>query len=217
MVLFLFICKVKFSLFARAERWKKHTSFTFLFWWHFKSLHQICLTVGCNQRAQGSLYLFPQPCCLASCLSGSSTPAGQTDDDDDSHQGCSSLPPVHPTGGARGAGAENGEQREGSEWRYWQRERERLVGDNEGTPVSTCYQGLPGYVGLQRGLKDTANPSVNVLSDILINQTKSVNLMVALQGTSRDHQRKENSSSYDWETMGKMSPGRNAITIFTLL
>lgn len=51
---------------------------------------------------------------LARCLSGSSTPVRQTDDDDDSHRGCSSLPPVRPTAGARRPGAENGEQRERS-------------------------------------------------------------------------------------------------------
>ncbi|KAF0045094.1 hypothetical protein F2P81_001623 [Scophthalmus maximus] len=49
---------------------------------------------------------------LARCLAGSKHAVGQTsDDDDDSHQGCSSLPPVHSTVRARGAGAENGEQR----------------------------------------------------------------------------------------------------------
>lgn len=104
---------------------------------------------------------------LAHCLSGSSTPVGQTDDDDDSHQGCSSLPPVHPTVGARGAGAQNGEQRERSERRGGtDRGSERLVDTN-----STLYRIsrlTRVMLGKYQGQEDTANPGVDVLSDILI-------------------------------------------------
>lgn len=83
-----------------------------------KVLHVICLALEFEQRGTGHFAFVSTALLsgsLACCLPGSSLLFGQTDNDDDSHQGCSSLQPVHPTVRARGAGAENREQRGSSE------------------------------------------------------------------------------------------------------
>lgn len=106
-------------------KWWKHTLFTFYF---FGDISKVCIKFAWQLDGMGwggstGLFVFVSTALLsgslARCLPGSSTPVWQTDDDDDSHRGCSSLPPVHPTVAVRGAGAENGEQRERSEKRDW--------------------------------------------------------------------------------------------------
>lgn len=81
------------------------------------------------------LYWFPQACCLARCLPGSSMPVGQTDDDDDCLWGCSSPPPMFPTVAVRGAGAEDEEQRGDWEERLV---KGRLVEGNKRALLYTC-------------------------------------------------------------------------------
>ncbi|XP_025767185.1 uncharacterized protein LOC109204128 [Oreochromis niloticus] len=86
---------------------------------------------------------------LACCLPGSSLLFGQTDNDDDSHQGCSSLPPVHPTVRARGAGAENREQRGSSGDRSPNAAGWRKVNRKQKVPMEEVYDICqdPGWAG----------------------------------------------------------------------
>lgn len=76
--------------------------------------------------AQGCLHLFPQPCCLASWLTAFLARQHWSD-----RQAMmmtvirdgTSLHPIHTTVEEKGAGAENGQQRGKSEYRYWNTER----------------------------------------------------------------------------------------------
>lgn len=113
-------------------KWWKQTQFRFNC---FGDTSKVCIKCARQlyaNRGHGAVGICFHQCAvwLAGLLPGSSTLLGHTDhedddDDDDIHQGCSSLPPVHPTVGARGAGAQNGVTKR-KEW------EERLIEGERG-------------------------------------------------------------------------------------